>query len=270
MRNTGRESVASRPQRLKQDSLLAAAKSYLELGWNVIPLVGKRPAIRWKPFQVEKATTRDAEDWFGGLKPQFTGIGIVTGKVSGLAVVDCDSPEATQFWTSNFPRAGAVVETGRGGTHHYYALPADVELRNRAKIDGHEIDLRGNGGYIVAPPSIHPNGRRYRWLCDPVADSSSLSAIDPAWFAPRPTENGASLANHRFPTRAAAAYIAKIHAVSGKGGHNATFRAACVLRDFGLSSDEALAELTRWNETNATPPWSLSELTHKVDDAFSR
>jgi hypothetical protein len=64
------------------------------------------------------------------------------------------------------------------------------------------------------------------------------------------------------------AYIRRIEAVAGNGGHNATFRAACKLRDSGLTAVEALKELSRWNETNATPPWSQKELAHKVEDAY--
>lgn len=60
------------------------------------------------------------------------------------------------------------------------------------------------------------------------------------------------------------AYIQRIEAVAGHGGHNATFRAACKLRDAGLSAEEALAVLEHWNATNAKPPWSTAELRHKI------
>lgn len=66
------------------------------------------------------------------------------------------------------------------------------------------------------------------------------------------------------------AYIAHIRAISGQGGHNATFRAACKLRDSGLGEAEALAALVEWNETNAQPKWTVKELLHKVDDADNR
>ena len=68
--------------------------------------------------------------------------------------------------------------------------------------------------------------------------------------------------------RNAVAYIRRIHAVSGEGGHNATFRAACKLRESGLTRDQAIDCLADWNETNASPPWTAKELAHKVEDAF--
>lgn len=63
-------------------------------------------------------------------------------------------------------------------------------------------------------------------------------------------------------------YIRTIHAISGQHGHNQTFRAACKLRDAGLTPEEALCELVIWNRTNATPPWSVQELLHKVQSAY--
>jgi hypothetical protein len=98
-----------------------------------------------------------------------------------------------------------------------------------------------------------------------------LPVFDPAWLQ---TDEQAALSGASFPkadsqkVRNAAAYIKKIHAHSGKGGHNATFRAACRLRDAGFSEAEALALLYDWNETNATPPWSAAELEHKIRSAY--
>jgi hypothetical protein len=64
------------------------------------------------------------------------------------------------------------------------------------------------------------------------------------------------------------AYILHIEAVSGDGGHNATFRAACKLRDSGLTARQAFEALNTWNKTNAKPPWTAKELEHKVQDAY--
>ncbi len=68
--------------------------------------------------------------------------------------------------------------------------------------------------------------------------------------------------------RNAVAYIRRIHAQAGEGGHNATFRADCKLRDAGLSAEETLRVLGDWNETNANPPWSAADLAHKIRSVF--
>jgi hypothetical protein len=63
-------------------------------------------------------------------------------------------------------------------------------------------------------------------------------------------------------------YLAKLPpAVSGAGGHPATFRAACECVRFGLSDGDALALLREWNGTHCHPPWTEKELTHKLNDA---
>src|SRR5687768_9521045 len=63
-------------------------------------------------------------------------------------------------------------------------------------------------------------------------------------------------------------YLAKLPpAISGAGGHNATFRAACSLMRFGLNDSEAIALLREWNGTHCQPPWTEKELLHKLRDA---
>ena len=64
------------------------------------------------------------------------------------------------------------------------------------------------------------------------------------------------------------AYLAKLPlAVSGAGGHPATFRAACECVRFGLSDADAMALLREWNGTHCKPPWTEKELAHKLNDA---
>lgn len=66
----------------------------------------------------------------------------------------------------------------------------------------------------------------------------------------------------------AAAYIAKIHATAGQAGHNATFSAACKLREFDLPFERAEMVFTKWNETNCHPKWTAAALRHKLINAF--
>jgi hypothetical protein len=67
-------------------------------------------------------------------------------------------------------------------------------------------------------------------------------------------------------------YLAKLPpAISGQGGHVATFRAACrLVIGFGLDRDDALNLLRGWNESHCQPPWTERELEHKVDDALKQ
>lgn len=247
-------------------SLLAAAKFYLALGWPVIPLQGKLPTICWKRFQTSLPTLDEATSWFTQSTESPTGLGIVTGHLSRLVVVDCDSHADAEFWQTKYGGSTIMALTGGGGLHLYYKMPADEEVRNRAHTLRRRIDVRGEGGYVTAPPSVHPSGTVYEW--SQFQHTAKLPLFSPGWL-----DSPKSLTLPSIPEtkriRHALAYILRIRATAGEGGHNATFRAACRLRDAGLSADEALSLLSAWNETNASPPWSAAELEHKIRSAFA-
>lgn len=248
-------------------SVCVAAGEYLARGWSVIPLSGKLPLVSWKEFQSRRPSLIELTTWFAAEERPPTGLGIVTGRISGLVVVDCDSRQDAEFWSSEHGSSPFIVDTGGGGVHFYYAMPEGAQVRNRVRILGRKIDLRGEGGYVTAPPSLHPSGTPYAWrVCD---DGKALPVSDVAWLKAADQEKKMAMRAAAGPVRKAVAYIHKIHAVAGEGGHNATFRAACKLRDAGLCKDEALAILGDWNETNASPPWSAQELQHKIESAFA-
>lgn len=114
-------------------------------------------------------------------------IGIATGPASGIFVLDVDvkvpkgggipGPQALKELERRFGELPATLTagTGGGGEHRYFRWPEGYDLRNRAtiKIDGvrTSLDSRAQGGYVAAPPSIHPDGGVYRWIGD---------AVDPA------------------------------------------------------------------------------------------
>lgn len=247
-------------------SLRRAAELFLARNWSIIPLSGKRPALTsWKEFQTRRATPREVADWFSPRRLGVTGVGIVTGRLSRLVVVDCDTTVDAQHWQERFPPSPLVAFTGGGGTHFYYAMPADQEVRNRAGVFHRKIDVRGEGGYATAPPSCHPNGMPYRWA---TGESHPLPPFDPAWVAHAISPLALPATHAALNCRNVAAYIMQIEAISGQGGHNATYRVACRLRDAGLSPDDALSLLGCWNETNAIPPWSEAELAHKIRSAY--
>jgi len=247
------------------------AAEYRDRGWSVIPLRGKKPALAsWKEFQERRPTLGEVAVWWGGPRPQFDNMGIVTGQLSGLIVVDCDDPQDAMWWQQQYPTP-LMVRTGSGGTHYYYRAPQEV-VRNRIRLFGRRIDLRGTGGVVVAPPSVHPDTQlSYMW--HPEQTDYALDAIplfEPAWMpeiATRPHHSGGDHSRKRIHD--ARAYIQRIDAVAGQGGHAATFRATCILRDAGLSPEECLAELISWNQLHAHPAWSVAELLHKVQSSFA-
>jgi putative DNA primase/helicase len=134
-------------------------------GWSIIPLWfrGKTPSVRsWTEYQRRRPTFEEIEAWFGPPTPR--NVGVITGTVSGLVVVDADSPEAFEWATANMPPCDMRVRTAKG-VHLYYAYTGKAPIRNkvRATFAGKqlEIDVRGEGGYVVGPGSVHESGHIY-------------------------------------------------------------------------------------------------------------
>src|SRR5947209_7156269 len=160
--------------------ILEAAKGYAKLGLPIIPLKGKVPAVKeWQRFF---ATAVNLRFWFGSKR---CNVGLRTGE-SGYVVVDTDTPEAEEWVRSHLPETPLVVRSGGGSTHRYFGAPPRKEIRNKAGWKGIPgLDLRGQGGFIVLPPSTHPEtGKRYEWVTDFV-QPEGLPRFSPRWVYKR-------------------------------------------------------------------------------------
>jgi hypothetical protein len=248
-------------------SMLHFAFEYLDRGWPVIPVRGKTPAVPWAAYHKERPSLDQVKHWFTSGKNY--NLAVVTGTISELVVIDCDSREGATWWRESHAKTPLVATTGRGGSHFYYRCPKS-EIGNRVGILGRNIDVRAQGGLIVAPPSIHPEtNRAYQWEPWDQYSLDKIPVFDPAWLGSNKCFLSGSNGGEFGPNiRNGVSYIRHIRAESGNGGHNATFRAACKLRDSGLSAEEALDALRTWNDTNAEPPWTDKELMHKIRDAY--
>ena len=141
--------------------MVDAALELLDQGLSVIPVKAssKRPYIKWKKYQKQYATPEEVERWWT-LWPNAN-IAIVTGAISKLVVVDADGPKGIQWIWENLPRTGVYVTTAHG-MHAYYLLVEGMTVSNAVRLTT-EVDVRGDGGYVVAPPSIHQSGHQYAW-----------------------------------------------------------------------------------------------------------
>ena len=159
-----------------KDTLKFARYYVFTLGFSVIPLRPKKkePAISsWTPYRHRKPTGKELKRWFENTD---NNIGIVCGPISGnLAVPDYDQPGAMQWAIDqNFPRT-AQVKTGKPEGYHQLFQTDGRPLsnfQNRSDMPG--IDFRAEGGYVVAPPSIHPNGTVYKWVIEPTANNGGV------------------------------------------------------------------------------------------------
>lgn len=123
-------------------TILDWAKKYIEMGWSVIPVKNKVPQVNWTEYQSRYPTQEELKRWFG---LQSNGIGIVTGKLSVLSVVDVDSYKAIPNVESSI-----AVKTPKG-RHYYFSY--NERLKNWVKPTGQGWDIRTEGGFVVAPPT---------------------------------------------------------------------------------------------------------------------
>jgi hypothetical protein len=160
--------------------MLRSALTLAGKGLHVFPCLprDKRPATA----NGVKAATADADTirrlWQHD--PQFN-IGVATGTPSGIFILDVDGIDAEAELRKLETQHGALpptveVITGRG-RHVYFKMP-NAPIRNSAGKLGPGLDIRATGGYVLAPPSIHPTGRRYEWS----VDCASAIAPAPAWL----------------------------------------------------------------------------------------
>lgn len=158
----------------EKNHILNTALNYAEqFGFSVIPTGrDKKPLIKWEEFQKRKATEQEIRQWFK--KWPDANIGIVTGAISNLAVIDVDTEEGKEAIQEYIPDSliMPICNTPKGGQHMYFTCPDDKLSNNARLIPG--CDLRANGGYVVAPPSVNGNGKQYKWVVDLKTNIPSL------------------------------------------------------------------------------------------------
>jgi hypothetical protein len=173
---------------------LQFALHYARMGWSVVPAhraikqqdgstictcregpacisKGKHPAIGWTEYQKRCASEHEIRNWFTGYFAEY-GIGIITGAVSGFFVVDVDTGPGKpgldnisdlQFINGDLPHT-VEARTGGGGRHILLRHPGpEVWIATNKNTPAPGVDIRGDGGFIVAAPSLHESGRFYLW-----------------------------------------------------------------------------------------------------------
>lgn len=146
---------------MTNQSMLQFALKYLAAGFNVLPIKPREkiPAIEWERFHTQRQTVEEVTRWWTQW-PDYN-IGIITGEISGLTVVDVDINKGGDKVLADLHLPPTkMVKTGSGGWHYYYRFCPSIG--NKVGIYT-GIDIRNSGGQVVAPPSIHASGRRYRW-----------------------------------------------------------------------------------------------------------
>lgn len=145
---------------------LEHALAYAAKGWAVFPLAkASKSPITEHGFKEASTDPKQIRKWWRA--HPHANIGIATGRVSGIIVVDVDPKnggDLATFWkaTGLDDHKLGLVTTGSDGSHLYFRYPDGIEVPSRIEfVKG--VDLKSDGGYVVAPPSVHPNGVLYAW-----------------------------------------------------------------------------------------------------------
>lgn len=242
------------------------ALTYARMGLAVFPLRpgDKRPATE-NGCKAATTSLQQIADWWD--RYPDCNIGIATGGISGgLVVIDLDIDEtkgingydSLKEWqrkNGELPETWQSI-TGRGGYHLLYMDSAE----NKNRVGLYEgVDIRGEGSYIVAPPSIHPNGRKYEWEQGP--DDFGIAQADSKVinFLMGPAPDGWQRQVFSSPE------------IIPEGERTSTMiRLIGSLKTKGLDDEAIQAAVRAENEKKCVPPLTDLELVRTVFPAISR
>jgi len=265
--------TARRTSQTPDRDLLKYALSYASKGWKVIPLhnimndkctcskgsdcnkPGKHPRA-WHGSKDATVNENIIKDWWA--KYPNANIGIVTGKVSGIVALDVDPANGglesfLELIDKHDPLTTLTQQTGGDGFHYIFNYPEGINLNNSASKLGKGLDIRANGGYIVAPPSNHISGGEYKWL---ELDNNSPNDL-PTWLLEK---------IHKPKERNENNKVVRIDSVNKQdkileGSRNNTLaRIAGKLRQQGKNKHNIEIELLQVNEQHCTPPLDIDEV----------
>ncbi len=249
-----------------RQEILDAALRYSRAGWAVLPLYGtagqqcscrrancpspgKHPTLKGGVH----AATRDEAKIHRFFSSEISrNLGIATGLASGIFVLDVDPRHGGDASLSNLeaamgplPQATAVLSRGDG--RHIYLRHPSYPIANSAGLLGKGLDVRGDGGYIVAPPSTHVSGKHYAWLAGGDTLAASLVPAPAALLEAIARLKAASAPNPRPHVRA--------------GERNITLMSlAGSQRRRGAAHAEIVTYLMKQNDSLCEPPLDQDEI----------
>ena len=246
---------------------------YVRKGWKIFPIhtifengecscgkpkcpnVGKHP-IGGKGFYDGTDDIDKIADWIEKYNGKMN-IGLSTGRLSMVVVLDIDEKdaysgaEALEALEDKYHRLPTTLTqtTGSGGKHYFFNCPTDVDIpsSNNKIADG--IDIRGNGGYAIVPPSNHSSGSNYRW------NNWGTSIADmPKWLI------DLSIGKTPIDSDKVRKLVEKKKVVAEGGRNNHLTKFAARLRGMGVPDEEILSKTIDENQRYCKPPLSSSEV----------
>jgi replicative DNA helicase len=270
------------PDPTQENQLLSAALSYSRRNWQVLPVHtvadgrctcddGECKSIAKHPLLQDGSHGASSDAgviarWWAEAPP--ANVAIRTGPDSGLWVLDADGAAGLDILARLEAEHGPLprtptARTGRGGKHYYFAWAAGVEIRNAVKVAGTPIDVRGLGGYAIAPPSLHAVGNRYHWEVSP--DEVPLAQA-PTWLLDWVTGNSTPRAGK---LRVLADDLADAPGVEEGRRHAEALRLVGHALARGVNPEALKASALAWAR-RCTPPLPDDEVRRIVDDLATK
>jgi hypothetical protein len=297
-------------RKTKSETAIAAAVG----GWPVLPIYpivdgvcscpqgagcehpGKHPFRHLTPHGFKEATTKcsQVDEWWR--QHPDANLAFVTGTRSGLWVLDVDGPEgldALARWEQEHGRLPKTLtaRTGGGGRHLYFRYPEHGRLGNKVKLHGLPLDVRGDNGYVLLPPSNHISGGVYAWESSlnrakvaeapdwlleivlskhstPAAAKSGSTAQEPPGAAAKEQHQAQPAVTTPSPCVlriAADPDLATAPGVPEGSRHNRALQLVGAHLARGDDLEEVLAAATAWAQ-RCTPPFPDKELQRIVTD----
>jgi hypothetical protein len=244
---------------LEGNERLEAALQYVRDGYSVIPVNNqtKRSLIKWKEFQTRLPTENEILQWW----EQFpsASVAIVTGKLSNIIVLDADLRHGARP-DAIFEKAptSRIVQTGNG-YHFWYQYPEGYEvippLTSVLESVSLGLDVRGDGSYVIVPPSMHKSGAQYLWYQEEeigVLPDKFCKEILKNYHSSNTTEQD-SKATPEAPNEEK--WLSNIIAGVGEGERNqALTKYVGYLAGKGIPIDVATRIVEEWDSTKNIPP----------------
>ncbi len=245
--------------------MIAYAHAYAQGGWHVFALEvrGKRPHGRLAPRGLHSATkdlSAVTELW---RSEPSANIGVRTG--SGFMVLDVDDDVGADALAILEREHGELPDTvravtGGGGAHYYFAAKHRVPCSAGQLAPG--LDVRGDGGYVVAPPSIHHSGRTYEW--DVAPGEGSIAPL-PDWLGRLLMPPGPRQA------KPVAYWRQLVQGVKEGGRNDATARLfGYLLSRRAMDPHVALELVVAWDSQRNRPPLGRTEVTRTCESIARR
>ncbi len=244
---------------IDNNQTLKTALSLSSIGFSVMPAQGKQPIGAWQDYQHKLKTAGELERDFQNYTS--ANLGIITGEISKIFVLDIDRIEGEESLSklenqyAPLPPSVEVI-TGGDGRHIYFQYPQDREVKNSAGKIGHKLDIRGNGGFVICPPSIHKSGKQYHWSVDCTENISPA----PEWLlslTTTPLNSQNITSNHEW--------LKLVHgACEGSRNESIARLSGLLLRRY-IDPHLTLELCLAWNESRCEPPLSNEEIKQTVN-----